>query len=243
MLDCRTFFNKVGLVSYCLIISSLIFFVVYRAHGVWSFVSLHTGRHEPVFLNIINNDAIVIGVVFLLLYLGFFNTFARSIKWVAYLLKAIVIFITFFYAVDVLLLLKFFKRLHYHDILKYGAEIKAGLSFLIPVKALFFNLFSTEVIGIILASIFLLLLISFILFQVTGRHKKIHGRLLLICGLCFSIFSFVPMDRIFLHGWAYQNLFAYNMPKGLEEPYSNNFIAALKEKREKRKEICGCLMN
>ena len=199
---------------------------------------LHTGRYEPVFLNIISNDAIVIGVVFLLLYFGFFNTFFKSIKWVAYLLKVVVIFITFFYAVDALLLLKFFKRLHYHDILKYGAEIKAGLSFLIPAKAAFFNLFSTEVIGSILASIFLLLLISFILFQVTGRYKKLHGNLLLICGLCFSIFSFVPMDRIFLHGWAYENLFTYNMPKGLEEPYSNNFIAALKEKQEKRKEIC-----
>lgn len=238
MIDYRTFFNKVGFISYFLIISSLISFVVYRAYGVWSFVSLHTGRYEPVFLNIISNDAIVIGVVFLLLYFGFFNTFFKSIKWVAYLLKAAVIFIIFIYVVDVLLLLNFFKRLHYHDILKYGAEIKAGLSFLIPAKAAFFNLFSTEVIGSILASIFLLLLISFILFQVTGRYKKLHGNLLLICGLCFSIFSFVPMDRIFLHGWAYENLFTYNMPKGLEEPYSNNFIAALKEKQEKRKEIC-----
>ena len=238
MFDCRTFFNKVGLVSYFLVISSLIFFVVYRAYGVWSFVFRNTGRNEPVFLNIVNNDAIVIGMVLLLLYFGFFNTFIKSIKWVAYLLKAVVIFIIFFYAVDVLLLLQFFKRLHYHDIFKYGAEIKAGLSFLIPVKALFFDLFSTEVIGIIIVSIFLLLFISFIMFQVTGRNKKIHGRLILICGLCFSIFSFVPVDRIFLHGWAYQNLFAYNMPKGLEEPYSSDFIAALKEKREKRKQIC-----
>ncbi len=234
---CRTFFNKAGLLSYLIIISNFIFLVVYRAYGVWSFVFRNTGRNAPVFLNIVNNDAIVIGAVFLLLHFGFFYTFIKSIRWVAYLLKAVVIFITFLYAIDVLLLLKFFKRLHYHDILKYGAEIKAGLSFLIPMKSLFFNLFSTETIGIILAGIFALLLISFMMFQVTGRHKKIHGKLLLICGLCFSIFSFVPLDHIFLHGWAYQNLFAYNMPKGSEEPYSSNFIAALKEKREKKKEI------
>ena len=226
-----------GYVSYFLIISSFIFFVVYRAYGVWSFVFRNTGRNEPVFLNIINNDAIVIGVVFLLLYFAFFHTFVKSIKWVAYLLKAVVILITFLYAADVLLLFEFFKRLDFHDLLKYGAEIKAGLSFLIPMKSLFLNLFSIEAIGIILASIFALLLISFIMFQVTGRHKKIYGRLHLICGLCFLIFSFVPLDRIFLHGWAYQNLFAYNMPKGSEEAYSSNFIAALKEQRKKTKKI------
>jgi len=234
----RTFFNKVGQYSFFLAILSFVFFVVYRVYGVSSFISLHTGRNEPVFLNIINNDAIVIGIVLILLYFGFFQVFAGSIKWVAYLAKAGAFLIICFYDVDVVLLLTFFKRLHYHDILEYGSEIRAGLSFLIPVKAFFFNLFSTEVIGITLIGLFFSFFISFILFQVSGRHKKMYGRIFLSCGLCFAIFSVIPVNRIYLHGWAYQNIFAYNMPRGLEEPYSNGFIAALKEKRKTRKETC-----
>lgn len=64
-----------------------------------------------------------------------------------------------------------------------------------------------------------------------------HSRLLLISGFCFVLFSFFPMKRIYLHGEAYQNIFAYNMPKGYDREYSSGFITALEEKREKRKKI------
>ena len=238
MFECRRYFNRLGLVSYFMVISSLIFFMLYRSHGVWSFVCQHTGRHEPVFLNIINNDAMVVGIVLLLLYLGFFNTLIKSIKWLAYLSKAVVIFITLFYAVDALLLLKIYKRLHYQDIAKYGLEIKAGLSFLAPVKAVFFNLLSVEVIGFVFAVIFLSFVLSFITLQFRDDHKKAHSRLLLISGFCFVLFSFFPMKRIYLHGCAYQNIFAYNMPKGFDQQYPSGFITALEEKGEKRKKNC-----
>lgn len=106
MFDCRRYLNKLGFVSYFMVISSLVFLCFIAPGGGWSFVCQHTGRHEPVFLNIINNDAIVIGIVLLLLYLGFFNTLIKSIKWLAYLSKTVVIFITLFYSIDALLLLK-----------------------------------------------------------------------------------------------------------------------------------------
>ncbi|MCP4692561.1 MAG: sulfatase-like hydrolase/transferase [Desulfobacterales bacterium] len=231
----RKVFKWVGFASYFLVISSLLFFMVYRARGVWSFIHRHTGRHEPVFLNILNNDAIVAGVVLLLMYLGFFQPLVKSIKWLASLLKSIVIFIILFYGVDAWMLLNIIKRLQYRDILKYGAEINAGLSFLAPVKAFFLHLVSVEIIGGVLVGVLFLLAVSFILFQFSGRCQKAHGRLLLIGGIGFLIFSFIPMDRIFLHGWAYESIFAHNMPKGYDQPYSDAFIAAAREKGETEK--------
>lgn len=227
MFNFRTFTNKLAIFSFFAVFSFMVFFVVRRTYGVWSFVQNNTGRNEPVYLNILSNDAIVIATMFFLLYFGFFNNFIKSFKWFAYLLRAVFLLMTLFYAIDVLLLFNFYKRLHYSDILKYGQEIKAGLSFLIPMKTFLFDLFSIEVIGIIIACIIFLLLVFFLMFEPTERHRRTQGNLLLIFGVCFLIFSFIPMNRIFLHGWAYRNVFAHNMPKGLERPYSNNYIAVL----------------
>jgi len=74
-------------------------------------------------------------------------------------------------------------------------------------------------------------------FEPTERHKKIQGNLLLIFGFCLLVFSFVPMKRIFLHGWAYRNVFAHNMPKGLERTYSSKYIMMLEKNRKKNKKI------
>lgn len=234
----NTCIKKLGLVSYILIISGIVFFMFFRAFGVWSIVCSQTGRHEPLFLNIINNDAVVIGVVLLLLYLGFFNKFFQRLKCFAYLSKIAVIGITLFYSVDTLLLLNIYKRLHFRDILKYGLEVKSGLTLLAPVKPVFFNLLSTEVIGVILAGIFFSFVLSFLAFDFTNAHHKVHSRLLLICGLCLVLLSFVPMKRVYLHGWAYQNIFTYNMPRGVDQHYSDSLITALREKMKTKKDIC-----
>lgn len=237
-------FNKIfrnfGLVSYVVIIASFILLVTFRAYGTWSFIFNHTGRNESVYIDIIKNDAIIIGIFFLLLYFSMFNRFIKLIKWLVYLFKTFVVFIVLCYAVDVLMIFKIFRRLHYRDVLKYGMEIKAGFSLLTPLKAALHNIVSNEVIGVFFFSIFLLFIFSFIKFQPREDHNKSHRILIIICGIFFSIFSFIPLDRDYIHGWAYENFIAYNMPKGIEKSYSDDLIATLNEKRNSRnREVQG----
>lgn len=234
----RKSFKRLGFISYILIISSIIFFMSFRALGVWAVVSRRTGRHGLFFLDVVHNDAIVIGILLLLLYFGFFSALFHRLRCLAYILRIVVIGTTLFYAVDALLLVNIYRRLHLHDLVKYGLEVENGLTLLAPLKAIFFDFLPTEVIGIILAVIFFSFVLSFLLFQFPPCHPKKHPRLLLVCGICLMLLSCIPMNHTCLHGWAYENLFAYNMPKGIDKHYSDGFIRALKEKQERKPDIC-----
>lgn len=223
----RNLFNFTGPVAYAMFLLCIFGFTAFRAYGVWSVVSRHTGRDEPVFINIITNDAVVLSLIFFLLYIGFFTRIDRWRKIKAYLAKTVAILLTLYYAADSVLLVTLMRRLHYRDLLKYGTELQAALPFLTSIKTIFFDLLSVEVIGALFAAGFIFLSVSFYRLRFNRRWKNLHSRALLTTGICFACISLIPVDRIVLYGWAYENIFTYNMPKGIDQPYSTEFTGTL----------------
>ncbi len=215
-------FRKIGFLCYFSLIASVLFFLGYRAYGVWSIVSRHTGRNEPIYLNIINKDAIVVSVILLLLYFGLFKSKKKIILWLNFATKLLALFITIFYAVDSFLLLKLFRRLHYGDILNFGTEIKAGLSLLSGTRT---NLISAKLVGIILAAVFIISVFSFLTLKLKNNHVKTHNKFILCSSLFFLIIGLIPIKNTV----PYQNIFVYNLPKGCDLPYSENFIENLRK--------------
>ena len=180
-------FQKIGFFCYLALITSLLFFLGYRAYGVWSIVSGHTGRSEPIYLNIINKDAIVVSIILLLLYFGLLRSEKKIIIWLGFLTKLLALFVTIFYIVDSLLLVKLFRRLHYGDLFNFGREIRAGLSLLSGTTKYMNNLISEELFGIILAVIFMIAVFSFFHLKLKSSHIKIHNRIIFCFSLLFLI--------------------------------------------------------
>lgn len=195
---------------------------------MWSIVSGHTGRSEPIYLNIINKDAIVVSIILLFLYFGLLRSEKKIIIWLGFLTKLLALFVTMFYIVDSLLLVKLFRRLHYGDLFNFGREIRAGLSLLSGTTKYMNNLISEELFGIILAVIFMIAVFSFFHLKLKSSHIKIHNRIIFCFSLLFLIIGLIPMENTV----PYQNIFVYNLPKGYDQPYSKSFIESLRKIHE-----------
>jgi len=223
-------FCWIGIFSYILIVLGFPIFSIYRSYGIWLIVSRLTGRSDPIFWSILHQDAIVVGSVLLLLYLGFFNPLFKRLRPFAYVFRIGVVFIVLAYTVDVWLTLNFFKRLYYRDVLKYGQELKTGFNLLLGFFANWPDWISPKPLVLLMALLLFVLVLAFLRLQFGQPCSKLYARTLLVLGSCLVLTGLIPFERIHRTGAAYQNLFSYNMPKGVESPYSNTFVHALAQR-------------
>ena len=232
---CKAMFNRnkiyrlPGLFSYCLLALGLPILCVYRSISIWRLVSQHTGSSEPVYWSVLHQDAIVIGIVLLLLYLGFFNPFFRRLQPLSYLPRICAAFIGLAYTMDVWMTLNFYTRLYYRNILKYGQEFKNGLSLLAGFLPDWLYWIPPGILVILAGLCLFFMFFVFLRFQFKQRFSPLHGRILFVLGFCLLLLSLTPIKRINRPGALYQNLFSFNLPKGVDKPYTEVFIRNLQQ--------------
>ena len=200
---------------------SLFFFCLaflYRIVTGYFSIRPHVDDFSMVTLSIFGHDSVIFAGL-LVLYVLSSTVKVHPLKMV---LRLSIIGMFIMYCLDLAVFQTFHTRLSFNDVFQYFSD----LSFL---PGLFNISIFTGILTFIVLIIFIISCIVFI-FHKGPQSPKISG-LILLAAVFALVFHFSKKsDTYFIHNWLFKNYIEINLGRGLDTPYSEQFIeTALKK--------------
>lgn len=183
------------------------------------------GRPSGSVVPVLVADAPLVGAVLGLGLAGFFLIGAGSpLRHLAPLLRVACLALFAAQAVDLAFVRLLSLRLDLGDVVRYGREVRAGLSLAAGLGARSGGALPAEVPGAALA----LLLLGGLAVVLTMPFPRIVPRASLRAFAAIALFTLataaIPADRSRFHGWAYPNVVVANLPRSTAVPYSRGYL-------------------
>jgi phosphoglycerol transferase MdoB-like AlkP superfamily enzyme len=213
----------------CLLGFVVFFFVWAFIHRMlFGYLTLrpHVDDFRLISLSIFRQDALILGISLFLYVLS--SILRNTILKIS--LRLILLLFFLLYWLDLAVFRIFHTRLSLTDLFQYMPDIT-----FLP------GLFSVSIFtGIVFVVFFLLFVLSSIVFVLHQgpKHPKIAGLILMVAFAAAGFHFSGKSNSYFIHAWMFKNFIEINLGRGLDTPYSKEFIETALKKAVDEKITC-----